>query len=291
MLDIKRLSATDEVLRVQRGATENFAVCDLPGFAEFADRVPEKERAATAERIKWWGGMTYGQSIAALRNGDESAVPASDKLLGEMEALVPISRTWRTMNSVIGACPNVPQYLAGNPFNMRLRRRSTSATAPLSIFVELAASAGVDTKTCLKRGAAMLALVRMLTNVRPVELWSVIAIGRRNSRSTLCVRLDTAPLDLARSAHVFTHPSVFRALGYRSLENEFYPRGWNGEWPFDDHGLHVRSAAESYRRVLVPCSDLLFIPPVHVADLYLSKPAEWLRAMIAQHGGVRLEAA
>jgi hypothetical protein len=94
----------------------------------------------------------------------------------------------------------------------------------------------------------MLALVRMLANLRPVELWCVIAIGQRNSRSSLCVRLDTLPL----SAHVFTHPSVFRVLGYRSLEHEFYPRGWNGDWAFGDHALHVRTAAESYRRLLKP---------------------------------------
>jgi hypothetical protein len=291
MFEIKRLKATDEVLREQRKATENFVVCDLPGFADFADRLPRDRRVAGGNRTQWWGGMTYDQSVAALRYGDGSGVAASDKLLNDMEALVPISRSWRTMNSVTGMCPNVPQYLAGNPFNMRLRRRSTSATAPLSIFVELVASAGIDAKTCLRRGAAMLALVRTLANLRPVELWCVIAIGQRNSRSSLCVRLDTAPLDLARSAHVFTHPSVFRALGYRSLEHEFYAAGWDGSWPFKDHGLHVETAAESYRRLLMPGCDVLFVPPVHIDDLYLSQPAQWLRAMVAEHGGLQLEAA
>jgi hypothetical protein len=235
--------------------------------------------------------MTYQQSINALRDGDMSGVAASDKLLTEMEALVPVSQSWRTHNSVVGMCPNVPQYLAGNPYNMRLKRRCATATAPLSIFVELVGSAGIDARTCLKRGAAMLALVRMLANLRPVELWCLIAIGQRNSRSTLCVRLDTQPLDLARGAHIFTHPSVFRALGYRSLEHEFYPRGWNGDWAFGDHALHVRKAAESYRRLLKPGSDVLFVPPVHANDAYLTQPAKWLRAMIGEHGGVQLEAA
>jgi hypothetical protein len=122
-------------------------------------------------------------------------------------------------------------------------------------------------------------------------LWCVIAIGQRNSRSSLCVRLETAPLDLARSAHVFTHPSVFRGLGYKSLDHAFYGGEWNGDWAFGDHALHVRTAAESYRRLLRPGSDVLFIPPVHVKDSYLTQPAQWLRSMIAQHGGVQLEAA
>ena len=291
MFEKKTLKGTDEVLSVQRGAIENFVVCDLPGFADYADQLPIEKRAVGEEGTKWWGGMTYDQSVAAVRCGDTAGVAASDKLLSEMETLVPVSQSWRTFNSVVGTCPNVPQYLAGNPYNMRLKRRCATATAPLSIFVELVASAGIDAKTCLKRGAAMLALVRMLANLRPVELWCVIAIGQRNSRSSLCVRLDTAPLDLARSAHVFTHPSVFRALGYRSLEHEFYSRGWNGDWAFGDHGLHVRTAAQSYQRLLRPGSDVLFIPPVHVSDLYLAEPAKWLRAMITQHGGVQLEAA
>jgi hypothetical protein len=159
------------------------------------------------------------------------------------------------------------------------------------IFVELVASAGINAKTCLKRGAAMLALVRMLANLRPVELWCVIAIGKKGSRSSLCIRLDTTPLDLARAAHVLTHPSVFRALGYKSLEHEFYTLGWGGHWAFADHALHVRTAADSYKRVLHPGADVLFVPPVHVNDRYLTEPAEWMRTMLAEHGGLHIEQA
>jgi hypothetical protein len=32
-------------------------------------------------------------------------------------------------------------------------------------------------------------------------------------------------------------------------------------------------------------------PAFHLHDLYLTEPAKWLRATIAQHGGVQLEAA
>jgi hypothetical protein len=85
--------------------------------------------------------MTYQQSVTALRYGDMADVAVSDKLLAEMETLVPVSQSWRTHNSVVGMCPDVPQYLAGNPYNMRVKRRCATATAPLSIFVELVASA------------------------------------------------------------------------------------------------------------------------------------------------------
>ena len=288
MLEQKTFKATDAVLSGQPKAIENFVICDLPGFAQFADQLPCNKRIGSEQ---WWGGMTYDQSLRALRHGDLSGVAASDALLREMEALIPVSRSWHSIDSVVGACPNVPQYLAGNPYNMRLKRRCATATAPLALFAELVASASISTATCRRRGAVILALVRLLANLRPVELWCVIAIGQKNTRSSLCVRLDTAPLDLARSAHVLTDPSVFRALGYKSLEHAFYGRGWNGDWAFGDHGMHVRTAAESYQRLLKPGSDVLFIPPVHLHDLYLTEPAKWLRAMIARHGGVQLEAA
>jgi hypothetical protein len=174
MLEQRSLKAAEAVLTIQQKAIENFVVCDLPGFAHFADQLPTDKRAGSEQ---WWGGMTYDQSLLALRHGDLSGVAASDKLLREMEALIPVSRSWRSINSVIGACPNVPQYLAGNPYNMRLKRRSATATAPLSIFAELVASARISTATCLQRGATILALVRLLANLRPVELWCVIAIG------------------------------------------------------------------------------------------------------------------
>ncbi len=205
------LEGTEAVIRSQPKAIENFVVCDLPGFADFADQLPAERRVVGKEGTRWYGGMSYEQSLAAVRSGDLTGVAASDKLLGELEALVPVSKSWRTFNSVIGMCPNVPQYLAGNPYNMRLKRRCATATAPLSIFVELVASAGIDAKTCLKRGAAMLALVRMLANLRPVELWCVIAIGQRNSRSSLCVRLRHRPLGTWRAARTCSRIQVFFA--------------------------------------------------------------------------------
>ena len=159
MIQTLRLNGAESVLEEQPKAKENFVLCDLPGFAELAERVPKEKRATSESAKKWCGGMSYDQSVNAVRFGDVSAVAASDRLLSEMEGLAPVSRSWRTIDSVVGMCPNVPQYLSGNPYSMRLKRRCATATAPLSVFVELVASAGINVETCLKRGAAMLALV------------------------------------------------------------------------------------------------------------------------------------
>jgi hypothetical protein len=58
----------DEVLEAQPGATEHFVVCDLPGFADFAEQLPAEKQRVGREGARWWGGMTYRQSVTALRD-------------------------------------------------------------------------------------------------------------------------------------------------------------------------------------------------------------------------------
>lgn len=284
MLDITTLPGTDSVLAVQRDATENFVVCDIDGLAQFARAQFSKKTHAK----EWSGNLSYDDAIARCETGDLAAVPASEKLLEKIETLVPESRSWRTFDAPVGAVPNIPQFLAGNPYNMRMRKRTASASAPLSIVVELVASGGIDADDCMKRGVAMLALVRMLSNIRPVELWTVIAIGKRSQRSSICLRLDTAPLDLAHAAHILSHPSVFRMVGYKSLSARFYNNNWAGQWAFANHSLHMHTAKESYARVLNPGNDVLYVPPMHLHDKYITAPTQWLQEMLAEHGGLAM---
>lgn len=284
------LPGTEAVLKAQPKARENFVVTDVPGFADYADQhIPARRFKQENDNTEWYAHVGFTEGLQMLRQGDLASVPASDKLLNDMDKLVPVSHAFRTYDSVVGAVPNVPQYLAGNPYNMRTRKRVASVSAPLAVIVELVASGGIDAEICRKRGVVMLALVRALANIRPVELWTVIAIGQHESRSSICIRLDTTPLDLARAAHVLTHPSVFRGCGYDSLRHAFYDGRWNGEWAFGDVGLHKKTAAESYKRVLNPGSDVLFIPPVHLDDQYLNDPKAWLVDMLAKHGGIAIE--
>ena len=127
MLEQKTVEGTDEVLTAQPSAIENFVICDLPGFADFADQLPTEKKNVGKEGTRWWGGMTYQQSVAALRYGDMAGVAASDKLLAEMETLVPVSQSWRTHNSVVGMCPDVPQSCPTRARDVHGRVRLTRA--------------------------------------------------------------------------------------------------------------------------------------------------------------------
>src|SRR5260370_7311882 len=99
MIQTIALPGTEAVLRVQARAKENFVVCDLPGFAEFADRVPGERRSGNDQRRDWYGVLSFDRSLPARRCGDLSGGAATDKLLPDMDSLVPVSNSSRTVHS------------------------------------------------------------------------------------------------------------------------------------------------------------------------------------------------
>ena len=267
---------------------DHYAICDLPGLASFGDdaikaRVPYVYDTASS----WAGGMSTAQSIKCIREGDLSGVARSEAFLSKLESLTFVTPKYRTVDDVVGSFPNIPNLIAGVPCAMRRRVRQSSAVAPLSIFADLTSSAAIGADALAARGAAILALVRLLSNMRPVELWGVIGVGPPGGQ-WICCRLETAPLDLARVAHVLTHPSVPRAVMYPIAQHLFR---FGGGWPYGGADTSKRYGAAIMGRVIDPSAEVLFIPPVHLNDESITSPETWLRDQINKHGGKTVEAA
>lgn len=268
MLEIRTATTTTTSATV----TERLAVCDIPGLAEFA--------ADVSFNGSWYGRMNATESLAALRDGDLSGVAASDKFLTDIETLVPMSQAWRTIDAMVGGSPNIGAAIAGHPIAMRRRERVASAVGPLTVVADLTTSGGIDADDMRRRGACILALVRILANVRPVELWAVAALGTGGLRASVCTKIDTAPLDLARAAHVLTHPSVTRGLAYKALQDKFQS---TGAWPLCSFERHVKTARGAYHALLNPSHDMLFIPPILVSDELVTRPVEWLTKTVQEY--------
>src|ERR1044072_43451 len=254
------LPAIEAVRARHPGARDHFLICDMPGFADAADRVPTTHRG---DGGAWFGGKTFAESLDNVRRGDLSGVPVADQYLTAMESHVFVSRQFRVFDDVVGGVPNVPAYIAGIPQNMRRRVRQPTSTAPLTVFVNLTSSAIISARDLYQRGAAILALVRLLPNVRAVELWGVMGMGASRTGNYVAVRLDTAPLDLARAAHVLTHTSVARGLGYGIAQSRFNAQGM---WPYNDVEMSRRHGAEILSRVTYPGAGVLLIPPRYGRD-------------------------
>jgi hypothetical protein len=265
-------------------------VTDLGGFATWANALPETPHMRGLDR-KWAGGMTYSDAARAIAHGDMAGVEASDRLLSAFEADMHPTPTWRTFGTVAGGAPNVGAYLAGSPVAMRQRRRVVDAAAPLTVFVDTVSSGGIEAEDLRKRGVAVLALVRALSNVRPVTVYAVAAMQHHGcANSWIAVSLDQ-PLDLARAAFALAHPAFARALMYEAGPR-LHGKEANGSlhWAFADVNKY-RAVARDRWAALVQAApeDCLYLAPPHMDDAAIRDGAQWVRDTLAKHGGAAPE--
>ena len=137
----------------------------------------------------------------------------------------------------------------------------------------------------MKRGAAVLALLRLLSEKRPVSLWLGTSLGtggnsKFNDMGTVLFPVETAPLDLARSAFALCHASVSRAMCYGISRLDINS---NGQWPYDSERSSRLYMHKSISR-LFPDTDVMVINSAHIDDPLLGDPAKWLADMLAIYG-------
>lgn len=250
---------------------------DLTNYSKtHADKLRSKIGSGSGAR--WYGG-TYSDFATKVVTGDETLVEESESFLRQIENQVPMSRGWRNIDDVVGAIPNVPAFLAGHPQCMRRRERTMKETAPLAIYMDLTSSAGISAREVQQRGIVLLALTRLLVEHRPVELWVGTSLGSYSGdmSGTVAWRIDTAPLDLARSAFHISATVMARGFGYCLCQDEL---GTGGHWPFANHTKHCETAKERLANVFAG-QELLYIPPIYWGDELTSDPVGWLKRTLA----------
>ncbi len=246
------------------------------------DEIAQAGQASSGYRcddVKWAGG-TLSEALRKTREGDLAGVAASEALLAKFESLSfpTYRREW--YNEVAGHVANVPAFLAGHPQAMRRRRRAENSAAPITVFVDLFASCAFTQEQITTRGAAVLALVRLLAMHRPVTLYAAFATtsysGRRshNGRTTACVavKLDTAPLDLAHAAYVLTSPLFLRQVLFHVCEQTA-----PGTDPFPPLDGALCDVAEE---MLGAGTQILAMPGV-VSDV-VRDPGKWIEERIRE---------
>lgn len=266
-----------------KGGTDYFCLTDLPGFADVADQSGSYHK----NRVHgdWYGDKDHATAVDQVRNGDLSGVEASEELLAQLETQQFVTPVWRNRLDVVGGSPCVPAYLAGHPMNMRRRERVATQQGPLAIIVSLTLSGGIDTATMRKRGATLLALVRLLSASRPVELWTAVCLGGPKHGTHVLTRLETAPLDLARAAHMLTCPAVTRGLGYGICQT----MKEGGNWPHANFDRYQATARELYIGAIGTASEVLYVGAAHASDPLVRKPVAWIKETLTQYGGMSAE--
>jgi hypothetical protein len=254
------------------GAVTHWYLFDSP--AALGDYAAEGKNLETG-RDSWSGNKTGAEAVHCCHQGDLAGVSASDALLASFERFSFVSSRAQWQDSFVGAAPNVPAYIAGQPLAMRQRIKVPHAAAPLAVIVDLTTSAIIDAETIARRGAAILALVRMLAGRRPVELWAGCCMDAQGGDNAFgaYARIDTAPLDLARAAFVLTNPAFSRGLCYKI---GYAREGFCGHWPFNNHQISRTHMADLILPAMPHVTDALCIPPAHADDDLSKNPEGWV---------------
>lgn len=157
---------------------------------------------------------------------------------------------------------------------------------PLSIFLETTGSGGAHSGSDA-RGAVMLALVRMLSEYRAVDLHVCTTYGGRDTMNALLCKVETTPLDLARASHLLGRLGASAIVGDRVMRRFGRPGYYSG-WSYGVPELERRWCGEIFRRFLNPGSDVLFVPAAYLDDNWRN-PVKWLKDMLVRYGGETIE--
>jgi hypothetical protein len=266
------LPAIPEIRARQPQAKDSFLLCNVSDM-------PELIR-------KHCLGHYREAALRALAGKNIDLTKLAEKYIHRFEEDVFTGLGWQVRDSVVGAVPNVPAMLAGVPCDMRQRYRTNKNNSPLTLYLELTGSSGVTGEPFVERGAAILALARLLSNTRPVEIWTTTTYGTTGILNMVACKLETTPLDVARGAAMLCDHSL-RATGYdvnqATLGSFTRHAGACNGWAYGVPDLERKWAGEILARVLNPGSTMVYIPAAYLGDS-LSDPAQWIRTMLAKYG-------
>lgn len=207
-------------------------------IADFTKECEEKGVERYSSTDKFYGGMSASSAIDLCTHGILEGIKDSQKIIDDIQdnSIETVKPQW--LNSIAGAFPNVPAFLAGENECMFNLGCDVSETAPIKVIIGLTSSRGVDERDLRKRGAAILALVMKLAEVGPVEAWAYIELDRDSREANLImVRINTAPINLSVANYMLSHAAFTRGLGYHYL---YKHHRTNGKWAFNSHNSEDR---------------------------------------------------
>lgn len=230
----------------------------------------------------WSGGTKWDTLMTQCTIGNDKLVPEAEKLIGSLDSAIEVPGRERYIG-VAGGCPIIPMYLTGQPECMLTYRNVCDDTTPITIWVDISASAAIKHEDMTKRGTAILALVMKLQATRSVNLKICSLLGKVYDRgdSMVTIDLQTRPISLAEACYALTDAAFFRRVVHHIHTN--------GGMPIADQPT-MRQWLGATGHV-IPATDIL-IPAIlwTFNDDILANPVEWVkrelaRALGAENGG------
>lgn len=207
--------------RLDEPGSAKFEFDNLPDFVRWIENTPRRWRIQDSRRYaehSWDLGVGWEGALKLARDG----WPEGIKQLSALAATVPNDVVVTKTYGVAGEMPDVPRYLAGDPFNMVHRGKTRVPKPTMTIGINISASGATNARDFANYGAAMVALVDHLESRRVrVELYGVFAgtpNGGRHFSMTWNIKRAEDALDLSAVAFSLGHPAMLRRLGFAMLE-------------------------------------------------------------------------
>lgn len=171
-----------------------------------------------------------------------------------------------------GSHVDVPAYLSGDPRSMRRRVRGPKATRTVRIYINACVSAGLSSKTVLRRGVTVLALLEHLQACQvAVDLYLTSDGVAENGAICQAIHIDAQPLDLSTVGFAIAHPAFFRILMHNMVT-----KLQGGDCSMNRMPDHkVRQAYD-----MAPTD--VYVPFGSYDDPLIDRPEQWLKERISQ---------
>jgi hypothetical protein len=230
----------------------------------------------------WSGDQTYEDACKNIYKGNQKATDESIKILDRLEADSIEIETSYWDNDRTGFIPCVPSYIAGSPDSMRRLVEMQSDQAPVKVFAGVCLSAGFSASALLNRGTAILALVRKLGMLRPVELWVYADMqGKSTDEYGACaipiIKLETSPLDLATVSYILADPGFLRRVCFGWAD----VRGFTGSWAWSEYNDTVR--AKKIRQFCKLSDTDIIVDSSCLGFSDLKDPVKWVNDQIKKY--------
>lgn len=193
---------------------------NLPELVQWIRSTPRlwsQEASKSRTRSNGWDlNAGYDGALKLAETGWEEGVQS----LFALAATVPNNTITTREYGVAGEHPDVPRYLAGDPYNMVHRGRQRAPKPSMTIALNTRISYAVSAKEAANFGAAVVALVDRLESrgVR-VELVGLCATdGSKRFCVSWGIKRTEDMLDLSAVAFSYAHPAMFRRIIFAAME-------------------------------------------------------------------------
>jgi hypothetical protein len=250
-------------------------VFNFDDMSEFIAAMPATAEHGSGDASDWNGQESFNDAKINAIHGRSEGMNEAEKMIDSINAENVTSCQQSFVANVAGALPIVPAAIAGSPFSMLQKVDSVQLSAPIRVFASCATSAGISAADMSKRGAAIIALILKLQEVKPVQLFIIGELegSQENGGSAIpCVRIETTPLDTTAASYALTSAAFLRQLCFEFTDSE----GFNGSWAYRE-SPQDKEFQDKIKAELFCTENDLYIRGGYASDKSIQEPAAWVQ--------------